>query len=192
MSTDLEFSITQYLDGSLSESERDALEARLAADAEARVMLDQHRKLDALLKDSTVPQIHWDKLATQISAAVAEVEIPVEQESRVRLRMPWVRFGIPIALAASVLIAVGLAARFVRFTQPVNNPAGQAVAVIIGPQVETSAEPSDMQVTVGPSQVATNDAMASRYSDDVISRPAHVTVASGINAVQDINSADMQ
>jgi anti-sigma factor RsiW len=186
--TDLELSITQYLDGSLSVGERAALEHRLESDAEARVMLDEHRKIDVLLKASPVPQIRWDALAEQISSAVANVEIPVEAEPARGYRMNWMRIGMPMAIAAALLIGVGVAFHLFRPQSPnpttVSQP--QAIAVITGPQVETTTAASDVQITVGPAQVAaSDDSMLWRYSDDVTSRPAHVTVASGINPAQD-------
>ena len=195
--TDLELSITQYLDGSLSSAERTALEKQLDADPAARAMLDEHRKLDALLRSSPVPQLQWDALANQISAAVAKVEIPVEAEPVRSNRMTWLRIGVPMAIAASMMIGVGVAFHFFRpnANLPAGNPAPPAVAVITGPQVETTAAPSQVQISVGPAQVASSDdSTLWRYSDDVTSRPAHVTVASGINPAQDssLPAFDMQ
>jgi len=186
--TDLELSITQYLDGSLSPSERAALEKLLESDAEARAMLEEHRKIDALLKSSPVPEIRWDVLAGQISAAVAKVEIPVEAEPARGYRMNWMRIGMPMAIAASLLIGIGIAFHLFRPQAPHLTTVNQlkAIAVITGPQVETTTAASDVQITVGPAQVASSDdSMLWRYSDDVTSRPAHVTVASGINPAQD-------
>jgi anti-sigma factor RsiW len=188
---DLEFSISQYLDGSLSPAERSALESRLASDPQARRLLEEHRKLDQMLKASPMPELRWDLLAGQISAAVAQVEIPVEAQSASRLRMNWMRMAMPMALAASVLIAAGIAIRFIPFGhstpqgQPISAP---SVAQIVGPQAEIAQGPSEISVSVGPAGRAPDDSNLARYSDDVISRPAHVTVASGINPAQDINA----
>jgi anti-sigma factor RsiW len=186
--TDLELSITQYLDGSLSPSDRAALEKQLGADPAARAMLNEHRKLDALLKASPMPQLQWETLANQISAAVAKVEILVEAEPARSNRTTWLRVGGSLAIAASMLIGVSLAFHLFHShaNVPTVNPAPAAVAVITGPQIETTSSPSDVQITVGPAQVASSDdSMLWRYSDDVTSRPAHVTVASGINPTQD-------
>jgi len=187
---DLELSITQYLDASLSPAEKSALESRLASDPQARELLEEHRKLNQLLKASPAPELRWDLLAKQISAAVAQVEIPVEAETAPRMRMSW----MPMALAASVLIAAGIAIRFIPFgggTHPQGPIAGaspSSVAEIVGPRAELAQGPSEISVSVGPAGRAPDDSNLSRYSDDVISRPAHVTVASGINPVQDINA----
>jgi anti-sigma factor RsiW len=185
--TDLELSITQYLDGSLSPSERAALEKQMESDAKARLMLEEHRKLDVLLRASPLPQLRWDALASQISSAVAKVEIPVEAEPLRVGPMRWLRIGAPLAIAASMLVGIGVA--FHLFRSHANVPvisAPAAVAVITGPQVESTDAPSQVQITVGPAQVASaDDSMLWRYSDDVTSRPAHVTVASGVNPTQD-------
>ena len=187
--TDLELSITQYFDGSLSPAERAALEKQLEADPQARAMLEEHRKIDVLLKSSPVPQIRWDALAEQISSAVAKVEIPVEEEPARGYRVSWMRIGVPMAIAASMLIGVGVAFHLFRShgqTPTIVEKTPQAIAVITGPQVEKTTAPSEVQITVGPAQVASSDdSMLWRYSDDVTSRPAHVTVASGINPAQD-------
>ena len=47
---DLEFSISQYLDGTLGESERVALEAKLKTDAAAEALLVEYRALDQTLR----------------------------------------------------------------------------------------------------------------------------------------------
>src|SRR5436305_12428185 len=138
--TDLELSITQYLDGSLSPSERAALEKQMESDAKARLMLEEHRKLDALLRASPLPQLRWDALASQISAAVAKVEIPVEQAPVSVGARRWLRIGAPLAIAASMIIGVGISFHLFQSHNnlPTHLPAPAAVAVITGPQVETT------------------------------------------------------
>jgi anti-sigma factor RsiW len=196
---DLEYSITQYLDGSLDESERNALESRLATDASARALLDEHRKLDLLLKAGGLPQLQWDAVAGQISAAVAALEIPAIQTPARSFKMPWVRMAAPFALAASVLIAAGLAIRFVHFSAhpPLAGMTSQnasSVAIVTGPQAEIADAASQSEIWVGPARLVAADSILPHYSDDVIARPARVTVASGINPPQDINPSplDMQ
>ena len=69
---ELEFSISQYLDGTLPPEERAALERRLESDPEARATLDEFRALDAALKDAPLPAFDWTKVSTSISAAVEQ------------------------------------------------------------------------------------------------------------------------
>lgn len=68
---ELEFAISQYLDGTLPAAQVAELEARLAVDAAARALLDEYRRLDSALKLSGVPALQWDRLAEHLSNAVA-------------------------------------------------------------------------------------------------------------------------
>src|SRR2546423_15276867 len=106
----LEFEISQYADGTLPPASRAALEAKLAADAEARALLDEYRKLDAALASArAIPALNWDRLATSISAAVADQADAEESRRATAYRMPWVGVLRGLAVAASLLIAIGIA-----------------------------------------------------------------------------------
>jgi anti-sigma factor RsiW len=71
----LEFAISQYLDGSLPAAETAALEARLNEDAGARELLEEYRKVDTLLKaPAALPVVAWEKLSAHLSNAVNEAE----------------------------------------------------------------------------------------------------------------------
>ena len=61
---ELEFSISQYLDGTLPEAQRPALEARLAEDAEAQAILAEERALTRLLRSEPLPEVRWDGLSS--------------------------------------------------------------------------------------------------------------------------------
>jgi negative regulator of sigma E activity len=115
----LEFAITQYLDGTLPSEDVVALAARLAEDAQARALLEEHRKLTALLRADAGPALAWGELAKDLSAVVTGT---VDQETRVseqRLNgllksalppVPQVRWD---ALAAHISASIdrGVAAR---------------------------------------------------------------------------------
>lgn len=71
----LEFAISQYLDGSLPVAETAVLEARLNEDVAARELLEEYRKVDALLKaPAALPAVAWDKLSAHLSSAVNQAE----------------------------------------------------------------------------------------------------------------------
>lgn len=71
---ELEFAISQYLDGSLPAAEAAELEARFEVDADARQLLEEYRRLDDVLKQSpAAPELQWGRLAEHLSSAV-EVE----------------------------------------------------------------------------------------------------------------------
>jgi anti-sigma factor RsiW len=75
----LEFAITQYLDGTLPPEDVAALEQRLAEDAAARATLEEHQKLTAMLRAEPVPALAWDELASDLRAVVTGT---VDQEAR--------------------------------------------------------------------------------------------------------------
>jgi anti-sigma factor RsiW len=76
----LEFSITQYLDGTLPAEDVGALDARLASDPQARAMLDEQRALTDLLRGQPGPDLDWAEVARDLSAVVTGT---VSEQSRV-------------------------------------------------------------------------------------------------------------
>jgi negative regulator of sigma E activity len=223
---DLESSISQYLDGNLPPAELSALEARLAEDPDAQAMLAEYRQLDAVLKSVPLPAVRWDELARWISANVQAAhpdqttrlyrrplwssgprppaDAASDQTSRA-YRMPfWIRLAVPLSLAASVLIALGLGIRmFMRHGTPhtdvvVQPPttektttsrssgSGTVLAqgssvIVVGPETEKPAGPVEAEVSVGPSAAAKDEPIG----EDVVSRPSSVTIASGVVPVHD-------
>ena len=83
ISEQIQFAISQYLDGTLPEGERAALEARLAADAELRRVLEEYRALHEALRGSMVlPAVKWEKLAERISASVEQLAAnPIDEQT---------------------------------------------------------------------------------------------------------------
>ena len=70
---DLEFAISQHLDGMLPPDEVIALEARLAQDPAARVLYEEYRSVATLLAaPAALPAVAWEKLSSRIATAVAE------------------------------------------------------------------------------------------------------------------------
>ena len=197
----LEFSITQYLDGSLPQSERAGLMERLEKDPEARALLEEHRRLDNVLSRASLPTFPLEALSKQLSEAIAQAPAPeVEQRS---LRMPWVGARSWVAIAASVMIASGLAfailshGRSGTAANPVHHEltASAGFVTVTGPVSPTDSASDDVQVSVGPSKAIAGESTLSRYSADLVMRPAHVMmVASGVNPDQDMDSQpfDMQ
>ncbi len=197
----LEFSITQYLDGSLPEAERPALMERLEKDPEARELLEEHRRLDNVLGRAQLPAFQLDAFSKQLSEAIAQAPAPeVEQPS---LRMPWVGVRSWMAIAASVLIASGLAIAILSHGRSgtASNPAHHELTAsagfvtVTGPVSPTASSSDDVQVSVGPSKAIAGESTLSRYNADLVMRPAHVMmVASGVNPDQDMDSQpfDMQ
>jgi anti-sigma factor RsiW len=66
----LEFAITQYLDGTLPPEQWDAVRNRLGSDPQAQAYLAEHEKLTALLRSQTLPDLDWAEVARDLSAMV--------------------------------------------------------------------------------------------------------------------------
>jgi negative regulator of sigma E activity len=181
---ELEFAISQYLDGNLAEAEESALEARLASDADARALLAEYRTLDRALRAAPPPALDWDALSTRISAAVAEQDEPAQS-----YRLHWVRTASALALAACVVLAVGVGIRRLqapggsRFVnkQPVPR---QIVVVDTTRRAVPSTAPVAV-VSVGPSAAPQDSAALARYHEDLLSRPSQVIIARSGYPAQD-------
>jgi anti-sigma factor RsiW len=167
MNDDLEILLTQYLDGSLPPDRRAEVESILAADAEARALLDEHRKLDALLRGSLpAPRVDWDRLAGQISHAIDRKQSqPIFSFARNRVRAY-------IALAASMLIAASITMALLSHGGPAPAPVStDTVAIVTGPQAEDAAGPAVADIALGP---APGDAP---FAQDVVDQPSRVVVS---------------
>ena len=79
----LEFILTQYLDGTLSAEQVGAIERALEADPRARELRDEHDRLTALLRAEALPEMNWDELARDLSAVVTGT---VDEESKAQDR----------------------------------------------------------------------------------------------------------
>ncbi|MEO6434377.1 MAG: hypothetical protein ABIP55_01270 [Tepidisphaeraceae bacterium] len=181
ISEDLEFQISQYADGTLPGEEAAALESTLASDAEARALVEAYRKVDVLLKrELPLPQMNWDRLAGHISAAVAQEEVAANDANRsYRIAWPvWSR----LAIAAMVLLAVGLAAfmhlrpRADQIARLPNAPTVPPIILVTGPEPQRGGGAVIEIVSIAPSAVAQS---SYRPADGVVYRPPRVVIASG-------------
>lgn len=182
MTNDLEFSISRYLDGDLAADERAALESRLAADAEARALFEQHRKIDAALRAMPLPAVQWEALAERISAAVDRADEPVQSYRIGAATAGW------LAAAASLLLAAGVAVRVLQ-TDPVpSTPNTIAAAEPKSIRVIDNTSPTAPSVVVAikPSDVDPDEPALRRYADDIVTRPSQVLIASSARPAQDI------
>lgn len=193
---ELEFSISQYLDGSLAEAEESALENRLATDAEARALLAEYRSLDRVLRASPPPSVDYAALADRITQAVAQQDEPAQS-----YRLHWVRTASALAVAACVVIAVGLGIRRLQDDAPTG---GRSVAVephqaSVEPKqivvIDTISRPSPSTapvalVSVGPAATSPDQPTFARYDEDLLSRPSQVIIARSGYEAQDVPRQD--
>jgi len=190
---ELEFQISQYLDGTLAGDDQSALEARLAEDADARALLDEYRRLDVVLKAVPAPAVDWDALSTQIREAVAEQEL----EPARSYRIGSFRTMAGLALAACVLIGIGFG---IRLLQPVGtNPSGGSVAlkpskapveiVVVDATPSSAASVASTQpivgIAIGPATSLQDRPGYAGFHDELISRPSQVFIARGGDPVHD-------
>ena len=177
---ELEFLISQYADGTLDEADRVAVDRALASDAGARAMLEEHRALTRLMRAAPMPEVRWDRLAEMISGAIDD-----ELEARMK-RASWLirpaRAGW-LALAASVLIAGGIAAHFM-IGQKNQTSAPGVTAAPRSLLVELSQPDSPQgkvvsEIAIGAGGAYAKDSTLAPYADDIDTRPAHVVIASG-------------
>lgn len=177
---DLEFLISQYVDGTLEEAVRADVERRLQTDAAAQVLLKEHRAVTELVRLAPLPEVRWERLAETISGAIDD-----EMESRMR-RASWlirpVRAGW-LALAASVLIAGGIAIHFMSGSRnPISVPHGTSPTGTLMVEVSQPDRPEGKvvsEISIGAGGAYAKDSTLAPYADDIDTRPAHVVIASG-------------
>jgi hypothetical protein len=210
---ELEFSVTQYNDGTLPAEERVALEPRLADHAEARAVLAEYRQLTVDLKAipdiDPLPGVRWDRLAEQISQAVA-----AQDEAGAERQVETYRIGAGarrwrawlggLAVAASVLVTgvVGW-----RMSKPdVTTTIAKAPIIIVDPPVAAAVPVSISVVDVAEAAEAVNakpvvvavgpaessdpaDALGMPRYAGVVNRPSRLTIASALSPAQDASAA---
>lgn len=180
---ELEYAISQYLDGVLPPLERSALEERLASDPEARAILAEYQALDSALKTSMpVPEIAWDQFTQQVRHALADEATPMKHYSL--NAMAWTR---RLAIAAAVLVAVGLGIYLLPSNpKPVAvdpvPPTNPGIVLVSGPSIATPTGPVVADVSIGP---APNLARQWRASEEIIVRPTIVQIDRGASSGQD-------
>lgn len=184
---DLEFSISQYLDGTLAPAARDALETRLGSDAEARALYAQYEALQDVLANAPLPAVRWDRFAEQISAAMAREPEPAQSYMLSR----WFR-PARLALAASVLLAGGIAFSLFRLGPgATNDPVAAAPIRIVlknaaaasGPDAAPAVNPAPIRIAID--EPADDAGVLRVYSDSVVHRPSKAVIVSAVPVGQD-------
>jgi hypothetical protein len=179
---ELEFLLTQYLDGDLPPDRKSFVEKLLAEDPHARAQLDIYRKLDQTLRTAMpLPAIRWHLLAKHISSAVAYQSAPAPAYKFPRA---WIApaAAVTAALAACLLIAFALTHHQERSALIPNNttalgllPTGSSQ--VIGPQIESPAGQSLATVTLDPAPRMASAFDAYPFAEGVVAQPSHVFIA---------------
>lgn len=180
---ELEFSISQYLDGTLADAERNALDERLATDAEARAILGEYESLQRALVADALPLVNWDALSNRISAAVSGEEMPAQSYKISQWFSP-----ARLAIAASALIAAGIGFSVLR-DRSTSGPeiAVQPISIVVttpvSQPVQVTSDP--IRVAIGPSPTLRDEPVILRYADTVVQRSSKALIVSAAPAAQD-------
>ena len=179
---ELEFSISQYLDGTLPPLEAARVEELLATDVDARAIFAEYQHLNDSLRALPKAQVDFDALAMGISNSLAGEEAPI-RHYRIGFRSV---LGIS-AIAATLFVVIGTAFMLLKAGRSeVNQPEVTLAKVdpptieISGPTIQLAAAPV---IVIGP---PVNGVDTSWHSHEaVVSGPTRVIIASGTPAGQD-------
>jgi len=181
---DLEFQISQYVDGTLSPSERMLVDDLLKSDPQARQLLSDYRQIDAqLIQLRGKPAVRWDRLAEHISSVIKKSD---QSEPVIAGRIGWAAWSGRLRIAAGVLIVatVGLIVRHAIHPStvvPTNQPVSQLEVTGPGPDVATGTPSED--ISVGPSpRFAADEAGTHNVDAVIVPSPSKVVITAGINA----------
>jgi len=174
LSDEEEYAITQYLDGDLAADEVATVEARLSNNAAARDAARDHRSLTGLLKRAMpVPVVDYDGLAQDISGAIDE------EATRSRYSLRWLQAAPRIAMAACLLLVLGMAFWFYVKSSDTGTIANPRIAEVVGPAPEAAAGVAVAQVVID--MEASEQIARTRYddygADVIVAAPARVQLA---------------
>jgi hypothetical protein len=181
---ELEFLISQHFDGTLDAADEQRLQQRVAADAGARSLFDQHAKLDVALRASgSSLAIDEAWLSAQIAATIDEANA---RPMRIRR---WTSFA---PLAAAAALAIGITSFFafrdngtttVAVDGPGNSVTGSDVkpvpvieVAIAAPPEEPRQRPGYATVSVGAPANLTPQIVAALYLARDMSDDSRVTI----------------
>jgi hypothetical protein len=192
ISEELEFQIVQYVDGELPTDARAALEARLATDAEARLVLDEHVKLRHALLQGTInmPIVNYEKFARHVSDVVAQSDEEVEKVYSLK----WLKFAAPLAVAACVMIGFAVTMQSADPVTPVNpietspmvtNDPAPSVLDVRGPEINVAPGESFVDVQIGSGPASTeNPAKVPFATDNPARQPSVMMLGPADNATR--------
>ena len=161
----LEYAISQYVDGTLSTLDRSVIEAQLQIDADARLLVIEYTRLTQILRDvDPLPVINFSNFNATVSAAIADEAIPVQR--------PWVlrSHGLRyLAAAAALAFAATVGVHFIPKTTGPAPVVATAVKIDVqGPAVETASAAPSIHLSVGPSEALAQRGDALNIGDDAL------------------------
>jgi len=187
ISEQIEFQISQYVDGTLSSAEHAAVDELLAGDPHARKILADYRRLNLQLTMMNAgPSVQWDGLCDRLSAGIDRGAAPVVAGRIGRLSS----FASKLRIAAALLLAATAWMILRHRSNPVTPAIPHApvsAMEVQGPQSEIATGPAVEDVQVKPSQMAARN-QAPRYGEGVIDQGPSKVVISGLTPSPKKNS----
>jgi hypothetical protein len=121
--------LNAYADGALDVASRAEVEARLAVDPEARALLEKLRRADGLAAEAFAAPLHEPPPQALVDAIT---QAPARGTAGIRDPRSWRLRDYALPLAASVALAVGVAAGAFLGRQPAGPPGELALGEVAG------------------------------------------------------------
>jgi anti-sigma factor RsiW len=185
ISEDLEFQISQYVDGSLPVEHRAVVEEAVRSNAAAHKALRDYQKIDLHIGSMRKEHaIHWHRLAEHLSDVVHRDLRAAENAVAGRIFPVLSSWRFRSAVAAMVIFAVGGTLWIAgHHSAPITGSASlpESTAVVTGPQADVANGPAVSDISVGPSPALAQHLGSWRYADGVVMPgPSKVTITAGI------------
>ncbi|MDB5324651.1 MAG: hypothetical protein JWM57_220 [Phycisphaerales bacterium] len=173
----LEFAVSQAVDGVLADHDRHALGRRLE-DADALAFAADHEQINALLRANAIlPPIDFEAFADRVSTAIEREELLAAAPLQIRPaaeRPTWTR---RLATAAAVMLVGAAAWPFLPHSTPKPaGPTGEAFVEI--PAVRAPRAAGVTSITVGPSQEMVSRGMTAGLNPDAAKHQPRVVISS--------------
>jgi anti-sigma factor RsiW len=174
ISEDVEFQISQYVDGTLPAPERKLVDELLQSDRGAQKVLADYQRLNGYLRSlGNGPVVRWDQFADQISHAIDQANEPPAVAGRIGFFTARWRIAAAVLLAGSALIVAKHAMRSKPVVPQITTPS--SLIDVQGPAAEVATGKPSEEISVGPSPALA--ARNSRYGEGVIGQgPSKVVI----------------
>ena len=176
----LEFAVSQAVDGVLADHDRQALGRRLD-DADARALAADHARVNALLRSNAgVPPIDFEAFADRMTCAIEREELVAPGPLKIRPAAGGTTWTRRLATAAAIALVGAAAWPFL--PHAAETPAGPASEALVEvPATRLPRQAGVTTITVGPSDEIAHRGMAIDTTDGA-KRTPRVVISSADRA----------